>query len=491
MPENTILKKRIRDLVNLSFEDLNSNSAEPLHAEPDLDFSQLINPLGNPFDLPDSGLDFLKATKNALQRLTQYPDNRYYEFRDSVASFFGNVFLPEQVVPGNGSCELLKLVLECAVSEGDKVVIVQPAMDLFEKYCNIHGAEITHLMEDEIQDIDASHLKNAKVMFLSSPSDVSGKLVDENDLKNLSELCSRNNTLLFVNESCIDFADSSSSLISLTKSNNHLFVLRSLETMFAIPGIRIGFGVTSPEMAEKLNSARLSWNLGVVSEKAAISLMRRDDLSNNYLAKSREYISENREYLANRLNKIRKFSVLPGDSHYLLVDISASSIGSTELTNRLLEAGIKVKDCSSFYSIGQNFIRISVRSKEATDSLAREIGIVVVDSARDKAMKELETSLLSPEFSAMGPNISCPYYSCHFQGQDCTFCFCPFYPCGDERTGGKWVERSSGGKVWSCEGCNIVHLPDVAEKLVCELKGDSPMEEKLKKAWKKVVDPLL
>jgi len=485
------LKKRIRNLESLVCDDLNPNSAELSSGEPDLDFSLLINPLGNPFDRSDSGLDFSKAIRDAAGRLTQYPDNRYCEFRESVASFFGNTILPEQVIPGNGPCELLKLVLECAVNEGDKVVIVQPAMDLYEKYCRIHGAEIIHLMEDEIRDVDASLLQDTRIMFLSNPSDVSGKLMEESEIKRLAEMCSQNDTLLFVNESCIDFADNPTSLISLTGSNNHLFVLRSLEIMFAIPGIRIGFGVTSPKMATKLNSARLSWNLGVVSEKAAITLLKRDDLSNNYLVKSREYVSENREYLANRLNRIRKISVVPGDSHYVLVDLSASSINSTELTNRLANAGIKVRDCSGFYSMGTDFIRVSVRSKEDTDRLAKEIGIAIVDSARDRSMKELEISLLSPDFSATGPNNECPYYPCHFQGQDCTFCFCPFYPCGDERTGGKWVERSSGGMVWSCEGCAIVHRPDTAEKLVCELKGDAPMEEKLKKAWNKVVDPLL
>ncbi|MBP2030183.1 threonine-phosphate decarboxylase [Methanohalophilus levihalophilus] len=485
------MKKRIRDLESFLCEDPTSLSSESHRIEPDLDFSMLTNPLGNPFDLSDSGIDLSKATKNVFERLTQYPDNRYSELRASIASFLGNTIIPEQVIPGNGSCELLKLVLECTVDEGDKVVIVQPAMDLFEKYCSIHGAEIMHLMGEDLRDINDSLLKDTKIVFLSNPSDVSGKLMETAKLNKLSELCSQNGTLLFVNESCIDFADNSASVISLTNSSNHLFVLRSFETVFAIPGIRIGFGLTSPKMAEKLNSARLSWNLGVVSEKAAISLMKRDDLSNNYLAKSREYISENREYLATRLDKIRKFNVLPGDAHYVLVDVSASSIDSTELTNRLLNAGIKVMDCSCFYSMGKDFIRVSVRSKEDTDSLVREIGVAVVDSARDKAMRELEASLLSPDFSATGPNKECPYYPCHFQGQDCTFCFCPFYPCGDERTGGKWVERSSGGKVWSCEKCDIVHHLETAEKLVFELKGDSPMEEKLKKAWKKVVDPLL
>lgn len=59
---------------------------------------------------------------------------------------------------------------------------------------------------------------------------------------------------------------------------------------------------------------------------------------------------------------------------------------------------------------------------------------------------------------------NCPYYPCHFEGQRCDFCYCPFYPCRDEELGA-WVESSSGGTVWSCQNCILVHLPDVSDYL--------------------------
>lgn len=59
---------------------------------------------------------------------------------------------------------------------------------------------------------------------------------------------------------------------------------------------------------------------------------------------------------------------------------------------------------------------------------------------------------------------NCPYYPCHFEGQRCDFCYCPFYPCEDEDLGG-WVESSAGGKVWSCQHCDLVHLPPIADYL--------------------------
>jgi adenosylcobinamide hydrolase len=59
------------------------------------------------------------------------------------------------------------------------------------------------------------------------------------------------------------------------------------------------------------------------------------------------------------------------------------------------------------------------------------------------------------------PGRECPYYPCHFEGQTCDLCYCPFYPCKDERLG-QWVAGSSGGRVWNCAACTLVHEPAVA-----------------------------
>jgi adenosylcobinamide hydrolase len=58
----------------------------------------------------------------------------------------------------------------------------------------------------------------------------------------------------------------------------------------------------------------------------------------------------------------------------------------------------------------------------------------------------------------------CPYFPCHFPGQRCDFCYCPFYPCSDENLG-QWVESSSGGRVWNCARCTLLHDPEIADYL--------------------------
>jgi adenosylcobinamide hydrolase len=59
---------------------------------------------------------------------------------------------------------------------------------------------------------------------------------------------------------------------------------------------------------------------------------------------------------------------------------------------------------------------------------------------------------------------NCPYYPCHFEGQSCDFCYCPFSPCRDESLG-QWAESSNGGRVWNCACCTLLHEPEVAAYL--------------------------
>ncbi|HID19354.1 MAG TPA: hypothetical protein EYP28_00210 [Methanophagales archaeon] len=70
----------------------------------------------------------------------------------------------------------------------------------------------------------------------------------------------------------------------------------------------------------------------------------------------------------------------------------------------------------------------------------------------------------------VGPDETCDYYPCHFAGQDCTWCFCPFYPCEDEQTGGEWVKTKEGGRIWSCSDCFWMHKSEVAKALMEEFK---------------------
>ena len=140
----------------------------------------------------------------------------------------------------------------------------------------------------------------------------------------------------------------------------------------------------------------------------------------------------------------------------------------------------------------QHHIRIAVRTREENQRIVDCIRQVIQEWGREQAIIYLERNLeKAREKGSLGSNKECNYYPCHYEGQDCTFCFCPFYPCQDKRTDGKWITGSSGNDVWSCLDCRIVHEPAVVERMLSVLTAEGCNEQGIKKAWEKVMEPRL
>ncbi len=95
---------------------------------------------------------------------------------------------------------------------------------------------------------------------------------------------------------------------------------------------------------------------------------------------------------------------------------------------------------------------------------------------RERALVELFGALEG----RYGPNYECKYYPCHFDGQDCSFCFCPFYPCFNYELG--MLKKTTKGYVWSCKDCNWIHEKDVVEKVLEELSA-YPRQKLVEEDW--------
>lgn len=85
---------------------------------------------------------------------------------------------------------------------------------------------------------------------------------------------------------------------------------------------------------------------------------------------------------------------------------------------------------------------------------------------------------------ADGPNLGCEYYPCHHHPQNCTFCYCPFYPCADPSTGGCWIKEKG---VWSCEGCTWIHEDETVQCIQAKLPSIVENIDDLKKKKKELL----
>lgn len=432
-----------------------------------LDFSVNLNPLGMPA--------LKKVLADACKKISNYPDNRYPGFKKAAADYL-NVS-PENIVPGNGSSELFRLLAETVIEPGDKVVIPSPAFGEYEFQCRLFGACVEHVGYDSIAEIKT---EGRKAVFLCNPNNPTGKLLRRKEVSKLAEKCASSETFLFVDEAFIELSNPEESIADLAAKSDFLVVLRSLTKTFAIPGLRVGFAVASPDLAKLMNNIRLPWNLNSIAFVAGEHLLANNK---NYLNKSLALISKERGWLGSKLSAFRGFKPYASDANFILVDINEFAIGSKELAERMLRHGVIIRDCASFGL--ENHIRLAVRKRSENLKLIRAFSKVIEEWGKELAEKEIGRAL--EKGVAARSRTECEYYPCHFAGQDCTFCFCPFYPCEDRRTGGEYVVKSTGGSVWSCAGCCIIHRGEVADKVLKALmKGRN-----LKDIWKRVVEPEL
>jgi len=432
-----------------------------------LDFSVNINPLGPP--------KLKKLIASAYDSISNYPDNRYPGFKKAAACRLK--VSPENIVPGNGSSELIRLFAETVIEPGDKVIIPSLTFGEYEFQCRLFGANIENIANDSIIN---ANIEGCKAVFLCNPNNPTGKLTRRSEVIKLAEKCACSEVFLFVDEAFIELSDTSESIVDIAAQNDFVIVLRSLTKTYSVPGLRIGFAVASFDMAHILNNTRLHWNLNSIALAAGEKLIMNYQ---GYIEKSLELIRKERHWMTSKLEAIRGFKPYPSDTNFILIDIRDFALGSAELSERMLRHGIIIRDCASFGL--DNHIRVAVRKSSENRKLIKAFSNVITEWGNERAEKEIGSALVRG--TAARSRIDCEYYPCHFSGQDCTFCFCPFYPCENEKAGGELIQRTTGGPVWSCARCSLIHKGDVAEMALKELmKGKT-----IKEVWELVMGPNL
>ena len=332
-----------------------------------IDFSANFNPYFHP--------RIKSAIKQATQAAYQYPEHTYRRFRESVGAYLK--VSSDAIVPGNGSVELIRLCAQALLEKGDKVIIPAPIFSEYELACRLSGAEPVFVPlwnEHEFRRdlFFALADEDIKMVFLCNPNNPTGKLLSRETVTEIAAQCRATQTFLFVDEVFIELSDPRQSIV---QSNlDDIFILRSLTKSFSIPGIRAGYGVTNSALAQVLNSVRLPWNLNSIAEALTVTLLKDCE---SYLESSRTKIAAQRRWLVQELAKIPGLEPLESDVNFVMVNVSGTSLTSSEFASRMKRYGYLIRDCSSFRLTGHDYIRIAVRNKAENARLLDAIKRVV------------------------------------------------------------------------------------------------------------------
>jgi len=330
-----------------------------------LDFSASINPLG-----PPEGLRAVISRE--IENLVHYPDPDCAEVGELLAKHHG--VQPEQVVVGNGSTEIL-FALARALAPARAVIPVPSYID-YAKAARSAGRTIEFLRLEERDAFVLSwpaleeRLRGDEYVLLGQPNNPTGLTFDVEEFARFA--IGRPNTTFVVDEAFADFIDGYRSLAERHIAN--VIVVRSLTKFYAIPGLRLGYGVADGATAARIRDCLLPWSVNVLAQKAAMALLS----DKEYAQRTVALVARNRRRLARELADLRGIYVYPSVANFLLVRVDRSDVTATELADRLLREGIAIRTFGASQCLDSRFFRVAVRTDEENarliDALARAMG---------------------------------------------------------------------------------------------------------------------
>ncbi len=306
------------------------------------------------------------GVREALARFPHYhiyPDPEQRQVREAIAEYVGAD--PEGIVVGNGSDELLDLTARLLLSPGDRVVNAPPTFGIYEFVARTYGAGVVEVprREDFALDVDAVEralAAGAKLMFLASPNNPTGNAVPREELERLLS----SGVAVVVDEAYAEFAGES--FAPLVAERDNLIVMRTFSKWAGLAGLRAGYGVFPPAVAETIRKIKMPYNMNVAAQAAVLASL--DD--RDALAEHVRMIVEERERMAARLGQFPWLRVYPSRANFLLCQVQGRP--ATEVQARLQERGVLVR---YFDSPGvRGCLRISVGKSQDTDRLLEALG---------------------------------------------------------------------------------------------------------------------
>lgn len=327
-----------------------------LKREEIFDFSSSVNPLG-------PSKKALAAVKTAFSQIANYPDSNSNELRQSIASNFTGL-TKNNIVVGNGSTELMYLFAETFMNKGDVAVIPAPTFGEYESAVRKTGETPKFVKLNNNLNLESAtftrEITGAKIVFLCNPNNPTSMLIPSEALTEIIEHALKQNSLVFLDEDFLEFVENEKdlSMISKIKKYPNLFILRSFTKIFGLTGLRIGYGIASEEITNVLLCAKIPWNVNCLAQAAAVAALKDVD----HLRITRKLIKKEKAQLLADLGEIKSFKIFPSDANFFLVDIRKSGYTASELSNKLLNEGILIRDCTSFRGLDPYYIRLAVKT---------------------------------------------------------------------------------------------------------------------------------
>ena len=331
-----------------------------------IDFSSNVNP----HIISDLG----KYVLEGLEKSRSYPDINYTNLRNNISDYIK--VDSELIIPGNGATEIIYLLMK---SIKRRLAILNPTFSEYGRGAKLNNLEIIdfHLKEENNFSIDLDEIQKKMdkfdSLFVCNPNNPNGKVKDLNELL---DLMIENDKLLIVDETFMEFVgeEEKYSLINKIEQTPNLFILKAVTKFFGMPGLRLGYGVTSnKQIINNIYEYKEPWTINSFAENLS-----------NYLFKDKEYINGSKDYYINErkfmleeLRKISRLKVYDTDTNFVLIKLDDDEANSLKL--ELFEKyNILIRDASNFIGLDKSYIRVAIKSHNDNKVLIESLRKILV-----------------------------------------------------------------------------------------------------------------
>ena len=300
----------------------------------------------------------IEAMKDNAHKMFLYPDGYCTDLRNALAEDLG--VEPNQLIFGNGSDEIIKLLGETFIQPEDEVIVANPSFSEYDFVCLLMGGVLkkvpltnhTHDLEKMAEQIT----KKTKMIFLCNPNNPTGTIVTKEEVdKFLAKV--PDTVVVVLDEAYYEYVDSKSypqSLEYLSQNRENVIILRTFSKIHGLAGLRIGYGIAVPKVIQLLERTREPFNVNLMAQKAALASL----LDKEHVQRSKEVNNKGREFLYQAFEDMGLEYILT-QANFVMVDLQKSS---KEVFIELQKKGVIVRTGDVFGM--DTFIRVTIGTAE-------------------------------------------------------------------------------------------------------------------------------
>ena len=266
---------------------------------------------------------------------------------------------PDNVFLGNGSSEIIEMVMKVFVAPGDEVIIPNPTFSLFESRATIIGAKVIKIDQKEDLQYDTDAILNAinsktKVIIICTPNNPTGDFIPDEDIIRIF----RRGIPTLIDEAYLDYHPEHPSKATLIKDYPNVIISHTFSKAFGLAGIRIGFCLADTEVIGYFKKMQMPWSVSLMAIAAAYSAWHDGDAFNQKIPANNREI----EYFFHELNRSDDVKAYHSYGNYILIDITKTGFDPQEVVDSLLKRKVMIKTVKGYKD--RKFIRISTGTEE-------------------------------------------------------------------------------------------------------------------------------